>query len=207
MFLAPLVKGGFQPDEVQPFARPASASSAASNNNTPASQFVFFLSHRGPDTKQDLVKPLSFILKELGVPHFFDQNDEAMQLGKINSEQMAEAAWSSRVGVVVLSDRFAESTWCLRELNTFLVRRQLSARANKADRTRAGEAALLIPVYYAEHLMSRSKLYRPHFGQVSSIVRKSNESAREFLVSLVPRLLSIPSPFKPSPASKPRIIV
>jgi len=185
-----LVVGDFAPEDVKPFARPSSTVSQT--------DFVFFLSHRGPDTKEALVRPLSFILKEMNVPHFFDQNDEAMQLGKVNSNQMAEAAWAARVGVVVLSDRFAESKWCLRELNTFLLRCHSTAapESSAEDAKQAASessASLLVPVYYADHLMSQSKLYYPHIGQLSSILRKSDEASHEFLATLVPRLLSIPA--------------
>ena len=32
-----------------------------------------FVSHRGPDTKEQLVRPLHHVLEQLGVPAFFDQ--------------------------------------------------------------------------------------------------------------------------------------
>jgi hypothetical protein len=121
-------------------------------------------------------------MQQLGLPHFFDQNDNAMQLGKVNSEQMTQAAWTCRVGVVVLSDKFSDSKWCLRELNTFLLRRHQEPQSQ----------FLLLPIYYNSHLLETHPLYYPAIGSVSSVVRKNEDAAHEFLVTLVPRLLSIP---------------
>jgi hypothetical protein len=175
--LAPLVLAKFDVKDVQPFPRPTSSPSADSK------ECIFFLSHRGPDTKEALVRPLSFILDKLGVPHFFDQSDDAMKLGKMNYEQMAEATWSCRVGVVVLSDAFCKSSWCLKELNTFLLRRHQEPPSK----------FILLPIYYNPYLLSTDPLYYPVIGPISSLVRKNEEAAHEFLVSMVPRLMTVPN--------------
>jgi len=82
---APLVCSTvFSVNDVQPFPRP--------NPDHESTECIFFLSHRGADTKDALVRPLSFILGKLGLHHLFDQSDDAMKLGKENASQMAHAA-------------------------------------------------------------------------------------------------------------------
>jgi len=87
-----------------------------------------------------LVQPLSWILNELRVPHFFDKN---MEVGEENVSQMAQACFSCLVGVVIVSDDFLQSKWCLKELNTFLQR----------EKQHEG-GFLLFPVFYNPALLS-----------------------------------------------------
>jgi hypothetical protein len=53
---------------------------------------------------------------------FFDQNDNSMELGQRNEANMAVGLWGCRIGVVFLSPQFFESRWCVKELNTLIVR-------------------------------------------------------------------------------------
>lgn len=142
------INGTFEISDVQPF--PAPPGQELKDGVSDHAEIVFFLSHRGPDTKEILVRPLSFILRQLGIPHFFDQSDDSMKLGKTNGDQMASAAWHCRVGVVILSAHFADSKWCLRELNTFLHRRQLKLQEQK-DASNP-QADVLLPVHFGETL-------------------------------------------------------
>jgi len=176
---APLVCSTvFSVNDVQPFPRPTP--------DHESKEYIFFLSHRGLDTKDALVRPLSFILGKLGLHHFFDQSDHSMKLGKENASQMAHAAWSCHVGVVIISDNFEHSKWCLRELNTFLLRRHQEPPAQ----------FLLLPVYHKPNLHESNPLYYPVLGSLSSVIRKQEETTHElqpnhkFLVTLVPRLLT-----------------
>jgi hypothetical protein len=165
------IVGSFAPADVAPFAAPETQlhelkkkEFESDDHDHDHDEIVFFLSHRGPDTKEILVRPLSYILSELGIPHFFDQSDDSMKLALTNSEQMARAAWHCRMGVVILSPHFADSKWCLRELNTFLLRRTLplQARAQKDqlpgqlqshDQPRStGPSPVLLPVHFGETL-------------------------------------------------------
>lgn len=77
---------------------------------------TFFLSHRGPDTKDRLAKPLAYILEKLGVPVFLDAN--GMNVGSENYTDIAKNLHSCQFGVVILSDSFLDSPWCRKELKT-----------------------------------------------------------------------------------------
>jgi len=90
------------------------------------------------------------------------------------------------VGVVIISDNFEHSKWCLRELNTFLLRRHQEPPAQ----------FLLLPVYHKPKLHASNPLYDCVLGSLTSVIRKHEEtthdlpSIHEFLVTLVPRLLT-----------------
>ena len=97
---------------------------------------VFFLSHRGPDTKERLVRPVHFILHKLGVDHFFDQDPrEGIRLMEDNGREMAEALYGAQVVVLFLSEGFSDSKWCVMEANAAL-RRELDENRH-----------LVLPVY------------------------------------------------------------
>lgn len=86
-----------------------------------------FLSHRGPDTKYNLVLPLAGVLKELyGVTCFVDllpTNIESRAQTENKVDILRQSLWSCSVVLIFLSPRFHESKWCLRELYTAWYRR------------------------------------------------------------------------------------
>jgi len=111
--------------KIQPFSVPV---------NRGNEKFDFFLSHRGPDTKKTLVKPLSQLLNALGVSCFFDRE---IEVGMLNEAAVAQGLFNSRFGLVFLSPNFFDSKWCLKELLTLHQRM-------KYDAAFAG----IIPVFY-----------------------------------------------------------
>lgn len=168
-----LLVGSFDESRIVPFdvsqyPRPAGLSEE---------KFVFFLSHRGPDTKNSLVAPLSWILHKLNIAHFFDRE---MEVGKESVPQMAHAACACRVGVVIISHHFIESEWCLRELNTFLARRH--AHPLEFD---------LFPVFYDSDLHQNAEY--AYLKPFAACLHDSNQDALDFLEhKLLPMLLNFP---------------
>ena len=117
----------FVPEECEAFKRPAG----------PEKTTALFLSHRGPDTKEQLVRALHFILDEQKVAHFFDQDAvHGITLGENNADEMARGLFGCRLALVFFSKRFHESRWCVKEVNTIL-QRQEDERAN-----------IILPVFY-----------------------------------------------------------
>ena len=84
-----------------------------------------FLSHRGPEIKDKLVRPLAYLLKQIGLRIFFDQDSkDGIQGGQINSEEMRHALWGSKCVVLFLTPKFCESKWCVKEANTAIALQQ-----------------------------------------------------------------------------------
>ncbi|KAJ9542563.1 hypothetical protein OSB04_029069 [Centaurea solstitialis] len=73
-----------------------------------------FLSFRGEDTRTSFVDHLYAALVQRGVNTFKD--DEMLRRGELISRELLKAIEGSRFAVVVFSENYANSSWCLDEL-------------------------------------------------------------------------------------------
>ncbi|KAL8218058.1 hypothetical protein R6Q57_021431 [Mikania cordata] len=79
-----------------------------------ATQYDVFLSFRGEDTRHSFTDHLYDALVQAGIRPFRD-NDEIDRGQELNLE-IAGAIKASEASIVVLSENYATSTWCLEEL-------------------------------------------------------------------------------------------
>ncbi|KAM5582483.1 hypothetical protein ABKV19_002744 [Rosa sericea] len=77
-------------------------------------KYDVFLSFRGPDTRRSITSYLYYRLQRRGIKTFMDDPD--LQVGDVISPALLKAIEGSRFAIVVLSEKFAHSTWCLEEL-------------------------------------------------------------------------------------------
>ncbi|XP_068322828.1 disease resistance protein RPV1-like [Pyrus communis] len=91
----------------------ASASSSSSSC-THSWTYDVFLSFRGEDTRYNFVGHLYNNLVLKGIKTFID--DEALQRGEEISLALLKAIKQSRISIVVFSENYASSHWCLDEL-------------------------------------------------------------------------------------------
>ena len=73
-----------------------------------------FLSFYGKDTRTSFTDHLYADLKRKGILLFRD--DEALQRGEDISKALRKAIQKSQYVIVILSENYASSKWCLREL-------------------------------------------------------------------------------------------
>ncbi|WMV48342.1 hypothetical protein MTR67_041727 [Solanum verrucosum] len=73
-----------------------------------------FLSFRGEDTRKTFTGHLYTQLCQVGVHTFID--DEELRKGDVISTKLDKAIEQSRVAIVVFSENYASSSWCLDEL-------------------------------------------------------------------------------------------
>ena len=73
-----------------------------------------FLSFRGEDTRSGFTNHLYHALVREGIKTFID-NDK-LRKGNVIPAELMKAIHGSRSSVVVLSENYAFSSWCLREL-------------------------------------------------------------------------------------------
>ncbi|XP_076952825.1 TMV resistance protein N-like [Bidens hawaiensis] len=73
-----------------------------------------FLSFRGEDTRHNIVDHLYHALVQKGIHVFKD--DKMLPLGKSISPELLRAIEDSKIAVVILSQNYANSSWCLDEL-------------------------------------------------------------------------------------------
>jgi hypothetical protein len=73
-----------------------------------------FLSFRGKDTRKNFIDHLYSALVEVGIRTFRDE--EELQRGNTISAELLNAIRRSRICIVVFSENYASSGWCLDEL-------------------------------------------------------------------------------------------
>ncbi|KAF8033895.1 hypothetical protein BT93_C0234 [Corymbia citriodora subsp. variegata] len=91
---------------------PASSTSVIGNN------YHVFLSFRGPDTRNGFTHHLYCCLVEVGLhrPDYVLRDDENLRFGEPIAENLLGAIERSNVSIPVISETYAASEWCLREL-------------------------------------------------------------------------------------------
>ena len=95
----------------------SSTSSYSDSNKNPqkvVEEHDVFLSFRGEDTRSGFTSYLYDALVREGIKTFFD--DDNLARGKAISAGLMKAIEGSRSSVVVLSENYAFSSWCLTEL-------------------------------------------------------------------------------------------
>lgn len=86
-----------------------------------SSEPFVFLSHHGPEAKEEIARPTRWFLKKyLKIKSFMD--DEDMKISDAQMRSLLENAYRCTHAVVILSPSFRKSRWCVKELNTFVGR-------------------------------------------------------------------------------------
>ena len=95
------------------------ASSSSSSSSSVTCQWVYdvFLSFRGEDTRNNFIAHLYAALDQKGINTYIDN---ALERGENISPALLKAIEESRISVIVLSQKYASSSWCLDELTTIL---------------------------------------------------------------------------------------
>ena len=85
-----------------------------SSSSTARYMYDIFLSFRGEDTRYNFTSHLYKALCDKGFNTFID--DDNLQKGEEISIELLKAIELSMISIVVFSENFASSTWCLNEL-------------------------------------------------------------------------------------------
>ncbi|KAM5582487.1 putative disease resistance protein [Rosa sericea] len=104
------------PDQGNDGTTSAAAPVASSSSLSSAVEWKYdvFLSFRGPDTRKGITFELYDRLQRRGIKAFMDDRD--LEVGDVISPTLLKAIRESRFAIVVLSQNYASSTWCLEEL-------------------------------------------------------------------------------------------
>ena len=90
------------------------ASSSSETPSLPGSKFDVFLSFRGEDTRHSFTDHLYGAFRLRGIEAFRDS--EKLQLGQEIASELIQAIEKSYHAIVVFSEKYADSKWCLDEL-------------------------------------------------------------------------------------------
>ena len=111
-----------------------------------------FLSFRCEDTRSGFTNHIYDALVREGIKAFFD--DDNLVRGKAISAEVMKAIQGSRCSVVVLSENYAFSSWCLRELCKIVECMDTSG-------------LIVVPIFYhvnPSHVRNLGGSYREAFG-------------------------------------------
>ncbi|XP_050262609.1 TMV resistance protein N-like [Quercus robur] len=88
------------------------------SSSTHRGDYDVFLSFRGEDTRHGFTGYLYQALCDKGFKTFIDNKD--LQKGEEISAELIKAIKSSMISIIIFSQNYAFSTWCLEELTKFL---------------------------------------------------------------------------------------
>ena len=91
-----------------------SLSLLSSSSSIPGSNYDVFLSFRGEDTRHGFTDHLYEAFRLRGIEAFRDS--EKLQLGQEIASELIQAIENSQYAIVVFSEKYADSRWCLDEL-------------------------------------------------------------------------------------------
>ncbi|KAK7276510.1 hypothetical protein RIF29_17650 [Crotalaria pallida] len=94
------------------------SSSVSSSNASSRWTFHVFLSFRGQDTREGFTNRLYAALVRKGIITFIDNIE--LEKGDVISQELLKSIKDSLATIVVLSENYASSAWCLDELQTVL---------------------------------------------------------------------------------------
>ncbi|KAG0626986.1 hypothetical protein M758_2G165800 [Ceratodon purpureus] len=117
MFRQMLDEGAMESD-MRPPKRLRPMGGMENSNADGFANYDVFISHRGPDTKTGFVSFLHRDLEAAGLLPFLDC--KSIDMGEDSWECIEDAIRKTPIAVVVFSESFAQSEWCLRELHVML---------------------------------------------------------------------------------------
>ncbi|KAL9437500.1 hypothetical protein AB3S75_023379 [Citrus x aurantiifolia] len=127
----------------------ASSSSSHPRNN----KYDVFLSFKGEDTRDNITSHLYSALSQKGVETFID-ND--LKRGDEISQSLVDAIEASSISIIIFSESYASSSWCLDELL-----RILECKTNYGQ--------IVIPVFYRvdpSHVRKQSGNFGDSFSKL-----------------------------------------
>jgi hypothetical protein len=97
-------------------------------------KYDVFLSFRGEDTRHNIVAHLLEAFEKRGIKVFYD--DKKLELGEDISPALFKAIEESKISVIVFSENYASSRWCLDEL------------AKIMECTKRNNTQIAFPIFY-----------------------------------------------------------
>ncbi|KAJ9555889.1 hypothetical protein OSB04_010503 [Centaurea solstitialis] len=146
------------------------ASSSSSFHSAPPTSWKYdvFLSFRGADTRNTIVDHLYSALVQQGIDTFKD--DEELPRGETIRPSLLKAIEASQVAVVVFSENYVNSSWCLQELEHIM-------------KCKDERGQIVIPIFYRidpSEVRKQEKKYGEAFAQYEA-EKKDVESWRKAL--------------------------
>ena len=132
------------------------------SSSTQKWDYDVFLSFRGEDTRHGFTGHLYKALCDEGFNTFIDNED--LQRGEEISAELIKAIKSSMISIIIFSQNYASSTWCLEELTEIIECKKNGQR--------------VLPVFYKVD-PSEVRRHKGSFGSALTTHEKKFENNRE----------------------------
>lgn len=99
---------------------------SASSSSSCSKKYDVFVSFRGEDTRHNFTSHLCAALRRRKVDIYIDEDE--LERGKEISPALVQAIENSKISVLIFSENYASSTWCLDELLHILQCRENSGQ-------------------------------------------------------------------------------
>ncbi|KAL6328698.1 hypothetical protein AAG906_003384 [Vitis piasezkii] len=145
--------------------------SVASSSSTHPWKYEVFLSFRGEDTRKSFTDHLHKALRRYGIHAFID---DQLRRGEQISSALLRAIEESRFSIIIFSEHYASSSWCLDELTKIL-------QCVKEGRHTA------FPVFYnvdPSHVRKQEGSYGVAFTKHEQVYRDNMEKVLEWRKAL-----------------------
>ncbi|PON87768.1 TIR-NBS-LRR-like protein [Trema orientale] len=114
-------------------ASAASSSPSSSSQSSTQKKYHVFISFRGEDTRKTFTSHLYHAFSVKKINAYIDE--ESLRKGDEISPSLLEAIEESKISVVILSENYGSSRWCLDELNHILLCKETDSQ-------------IVVPVFY-----------------------------------------------------------
>ncbi|XP_024029283.1 toll/interleukin-1 receptor-like protein [Morus notabilis] len=149
-----------------------SCSSSNAITPAPSQKYEVFLSFRGEDTRYGFVSHLYAALCRKKIKTYVD--DKSLERGNEISYSLAQAIKESNVAVIILSENYASSSWCLDELLQILECKE-----------RYGQT--VIPVFYhvePTHIRKQQGRFGKAFSLLEKRFKKKGDQVNQWKIAL-----------------------
>ncbi|KAJ9554620.1 LOW QUALITY PROTEIN: hypothetical protein OSB04_018665 [Centaurea solstitialis] len=145
------------------------ASSSSSSSSSRSWEYDVFLSFRGTDTRNTFVDHLYSVLVQQGIYTYKD--DQTLPRGETIGPSLFKAIEESQIAVVIFSENYADSSWCLQEL----------AHIMKCKDERG---QIVIPIFY--HVdPSELRNQKRKYGEAIAKHESENKNVESWRIALV----------------------
>ncbi|XP_039687160.1 disease resistance protein RPV1 isoform X2 [Medicago truncatula] len=147
-------------------------SSVSSSSVAPQKKYDVFLSFRGDDTRRNFTSHLYDTLSRKKVETFIDNNE--LEKGDEISPALIKAIEESHVSIIIFSENYASSKWCLNELKKILQCKKYMQQ-------------IVIPVFYnidPSHVRKQTGSYEQAFTKHMRDLKLNNDKLQEWKAAL-----------------------
>ncbi|KAF8033915.1 hypothetical protein BT93_C0253 [Corymbia citriodora subsp. variegata] len=144
----------------------------ASSSSESRKSYNVFLSFRGPDVRNNFLNHLYVALNQAGIYTYIDS--EELRKGEQISHALMKAIKESRIAIIIFSEGYASSQWCLEEVAKIMERKER-------------EDLMVFPVFYKvepREVRTPQKSYREAIAKHESKFGKNSEEVERWKKAL-----------------------